>query len=362
MDLQQQVSSNILKEKSEVLEYRAVLPPSKSIAHIISSFANTKGGLLILGVTEIGGLKVSGLSEDFRATSITHKAIDLLSPKPVVDYGYVEHNGKKLFAISVKKSTQVIAVQGKIFVRLDGRINETNAVADIFRPGGYNRIAALYASLESFKNSTTDSKLKLLEHFQSILKMFDNLKSLLYPEYPGQLTAIREGKVLSRILFSSVVDMFETYLSDILFEIYLARPETLKSDQLVRVEDVLNCADIQEFVTFWAKQKIGKLQKGSVKGFIAENKQLSDLNIIDKNTQDQIERILQIRHLYAHRNGIVDDKFIRYFPTGYVTGSEHQMTTDTILDELTYLVDIVNKLDAAAVNKYILSTTVIGAS
>lgn len=356
MELQEHVSLIILQPESEVLEYKAVLPPSKTIAQIICSFANTNGGLLILGVSEIGGLKISGLSEDFRATSITHKAIDLLSPKPIIDYGYIQQNGKKLFAIKVEKSAAVISLEGKVFIRKGDRIILSNPGTNIFQAGGYNRISSLDNSLESFKSKTTDSKLKFLEHYQSILRMLDNLKPILYPESPDKITVVKEGKVLSRILFSSVVDNFETYLSDILFEIYLARPETLKSEQMVKVEDVLNCADIQEFVTFWAKQKIGKLQKGSVKGFIAENKQIKDLNVINIIIQDEIERILQIRHLYSHRNGIVDDKFLKYFPVGYFNGSEHQMSVDEILNKLDYLSDIVDKIDKATVLKYSLST------
>lgn len=309
-----------------------------------------------MGVTEIGGLKVSGLSEDFRATPLTHKAIDLLSPKPLVDYGYVQHNGKKLFAISVTASAVEISLEGKIFVRRGEKIVQTNLATNIFQPGGYSRISTLNNALETLKNKTTESKLKLLEHYQSILKMVDTLGPLLYPKGPGKLTTIKEGRVLSRILFSSIVDNFETYLSDILFEIYLAKPETLKSEQMVKVEDVLNCSDIQEFVIFWAKQKIGKLQKGSVKGFIAENKQIKDLNVISNLIQDDIEKILQIRHLYSHRNGIVDDKFIKYFPQGYPSGTEHQMSTDDILDKIEYLSDVVNKIDNATITKYSLST------
>lgn len=356
MTLQEQVSSIILQPESDVLEYKTVLPPSKSIAQIICSFANTNGGMLILGVSEIGGLKVSGLSEDFRATSITHKAIDLLSPKPVVDYGYVEYDGKKIFAINVDKSEKIVSVEGKIYLRENEKTILSNPTINTFQQGGYNRILNISNSLELLKFSTTDSKLKLLEHYQSVLKLIDNLKVLLYPDIPSQATTIKEGKVLARIIFSSVVDNFETYLSDILFEIYLAKPETLKSEQMVKVEDVLNCSDIQEFITFWAKQKIGKLQKGSVKGFIAENKQIRELNVIDDTTQNEIERILQIRHLYSHRNGVIDDKFIKYFPVGYSSGLEHQMSVDEILDKIEYLSNIINEIDTASVVKYHLST------
>ncbi len=356
MTLQEQVSSIILQPESDTIEYKAVLPPSKSIAQIICSFANTKGGILILGVTEIGGLKVSGLSEDFRATSITHKAIDLLTPKPIVDYGYISHNSKKLFAIKVDKSAEIVSLAGKIYVREGEKVTQSNATENIFITGGYQRITLLSATLETLKIDATDSKIRLIEHYQSILKMMDTLKPILYPEDPGSFTLVKEGKVLSRILFSSVVDNFETYLSDILFEIYLAKPETLKSDQMVKVEDVLNCVDIQDFITFWAKQKIGKLQKGSVKGFISENKQIKDLNIIDKAAEEEIEKILQIRHLYSHRNGIVDDKFLKYYPTGFTIGTEHQQSTDEILNKLKYLSNVIDKIDKAAIQKYSLST------
>jgi len=355
MDLQAQVSSVILQPENDSLEYKAVLPPSKTIAQVICSFANTNGGLLILGVSEIGGLKIAGLSEDFRATSMTHKAIDLLSPKPIVDYGYVQQDGKKLFAISVVKSEVQVSVENKVYVRREGRLQQFNPPAQVFQPAGYIRISSINADLEALKARTTDSKFKLIEHYQSILKMVDSLQQLLYPQSPAVFTTVKEGKVLARILFSSMVDNFETYLSDILFEIYLSKPETLKSEQMVKVEDVLNCADIQEFITFWAKQKIGKLQKGSVKGFIAENKQIKDLNVVTITIQDEIEKILQIRHLYAHRNGIVDDKFLKFFPAIYTCGTEHQMSIDEILDKIVYLTDIVDQIDQATILKYNLS-------
>jgi hypothetical protein len=42
-----------------------------------------------------------------------------------------------------------------------------------------------------------------------------------------------------RILFSSCADNFEIFMSDLLYEIYLAKPETLKSNAQVTVKDVL---------------------------------------------------------------------------------------------------------------------------
>ena len=356
MDLQTYISSMIGQPGSNVLEYKAVLPPSKLIAKIICSFANTDGGSLILGVSEIGGITAVGLSGDFRVTAIMHKAIDMLSPKPIINYGFIEKNGKQLYAVNVKKSSDIISVNGEIYERIGGQTIISHPSYGIFIPNGYSRIITINNKLETAKSLSTDSNNKVLNHYQSILKIIDNLKVLLYPQSPVIITNNNEGKILNRIMFSSIVDNFETYLSDLLFEIYLAKPDTLKGDQQVKVSDVLNCSDIQEFIEFWAKQKISKLQKGSVKGFIKENKQISDLGAIDNTKTEEIEKILQIRHLYSHRNGIVDEKFMQSYRQGVQIGADFLLTIDEILDKLEYLVCVITDVDKAAISKYSLST------
>jgi hypothetical protein len=178
---------------------------------------------------------------------------------------------------------------------------------------------------------------------------------MLYPRDPNTPTTNQEGKILARILFSSFVDNFETYLSDLLYEIFLAKPATLKSSSTVTIKEILDCSDLQEFVNYLAKQKIGKLQKGSVKGFISDNPQISNLNVIDNLKQSEIEKILQIRHLYSHRNGIVDEKFLQYFTGEFSLNVEHQMSIDEVCDKLCYLAEVAHQIDSAAIAKYKLA-------
>jgi len=140
-----------------------------------------------------------------------------------------------------------------------------------------------------------------------------------------------------------------------LYEIFLANPQTLKSKQQVSIEEVLNCSDLQEFVKYYAKQKILKLQRGSVKGFIKENKQISELDALDENSQNDIEKILQIRHLYSHRNGIVDEKFLQYYVGQFDLNTEYQMPISEICDKLCYLAEVAQRIDVAAVAKYQLA-------
>jgi len=357
MDLTLDLQQIIGRPESSTLEYKAVLPPSKNIAQLICSFANTDGGYIVLGVTEggAGGIEINGLSEEFHANSITHKAIDLLTPQPQIFYQYVVYKGKKLYVIKVDKSPTIISLDGKVYKRVGDIDKLSNPIEMQFRTNGYARIKTLNTFLETSKRNSTNSKVRILEHYQSILKIIDDLGAILYPEGVDTPTNNQEGKVLSRILFSSFVDNFETYLSELLYEIFLATPSTLKSNQQVSIEEVLNCSDLQEFVKYWAKQKIGKLQKGSVKGFIKDNKQISELGVFDESKQNDIEKILQIRHLYSHRNGIVDEKFLQYFAGQFTINSIHEISISDFCNTLNFLTETSSQIDTAAIAKFKLA-------
>jgi hypothetical protein len=343
--------------ESERLEYKAVLPTSQSIARIVSAFANTEGGYLVLGVRETGGgIEALGLSQNFPTIPTVYRALSLLTPNPNVQHGFIAHDGKSLFVLAVEKSETPIHFNGKIFNRVGDHIKEINPVPETFAPGAFAKIVDLNSILDSYKETTTESKNRVIDHYKSVLKIILDMSELIALDGIATPPSLREGRIMVRILFSSCVDNFETYLSELLYEIYLAKPETLKSEQQVSVKEVLECDDIEDFVKYWARKKIMKLQKGSVKGFIKENKHINALQAMEQNDQEEIERILQIRHLYSHRNGIVDEKFLAYFPEEYSINDEHLLSVEEIGEKVEYLASIIEKIDVAAIQNYSLST------
>lgn len=353
----EEIQKIIKKAEGQSIEYKAVLPPARIIGQLMCSFANSEGGHIILGVRESpNGIKISGLSQDFRANSVTHKAIDLLSPKPTVNYDYVNIEGKQIYVIKVEKSLEKISIEGKIYIRQGANSILLNPMLNIERVNKVQILEDLFTKLENFKNTSTEAKGKFLDHYQSVLNIIYNLGNTLYPVSTGIPTDNQEGKILIRILFSSCTDNFESYLSDLLYEIYLASPDSLKSTQQVTIKEVLDCADMQEFVIYWSKKKLSKLQRGSVKGFMSENNQIRELNVIDKCKEDEIEKILQIRHLYAHRNGIVDEKFLQYFNSEFILNEEHVFSVEKMIKNLIYLLERVQEFDTAAIQKYSLAT------
>jgi Putative DNA-binding domain len=346
MDIAQETLDRIGQPESELLEYKAVLPPAATVAQLICALANTKGGAIVLGVVDHGKqVIINGLSDEFRAVQITRKAIDLLSPAPAVHYDYVVHQGKRLFVIEVLRSSVEVSLGGKVYVHTGERttLKQAEPVKTITDPG----IGRLSKALKDDRESCTEARAKLLDHYESVLRILDDLSKLLYPKGSGAPTDNPGGKMLMRILFSSCADTFETFMSDLLYEIYLAKPETLKSDAPVTVKEVLDCADMQEFIARYAKEKLKKLQRGSVKGFIADNQAIKSLNVFDATRIEEIEKILQIRHLYTHQNGIVDDRFRKSFPLTKVN-DEYRMTLDEFLSRFEYLAQAIEAVDEAA--------------
>ena len=76
------------------------------------------------------------------------------------------------------------------------------------------------------------------------------------------------------------------------------------------------------------------------------------MQIILKLKQKEIEKILQVRHLYSHRNGIVDEKFLQFFSGEFDLNSEYEIPISELLKKLLYMSSIVNNIDAKAINKY----------
>ena len=104
---------------------------------------------------------------------------------------------------------------------------------------------------------------------------------------------------------------------------------------------MLEFRDMQEFISDHARKKVSKLQRGSVEGFIKKNGAINALNVFDANRQTGIEEILQIRHLYSHRNGIIDDKFREHFPAATLH-AEHQLSLKDFLQRFEYLAKAVD--------------------
>lgn len=112
--------------ESETVEFKLRLPPSDTIGKVIIAFANTNGGILLIGIADNGG--IIGLPEDEVGPTIqrlNHISSSLL-PVPI-QIGSVEIEGRVVVYAVVKPVDShfapIMSSRGEIFLRnTEGRV------------------------------------------------------------------------------------------------------------------------------------------------------------------------------------------------------------------------------------------------
>jgi len=115
------------------LAYKPIPPSSIDLAKLISSFANTDGGIIILGVEakSNGTIAIKGLSVEFRVNSILNIALALFSSDPTIFTQTITYEGKSLFVIKIEKSEIPLLIKEKKYTRVGNKIrSETDEYRD----------------------------------------------------------------------------------------------------------------------------------------------------------------------------------------------------------------------------------------
>ncbi|GGB83222.1 hypothetical protein GCM10007424_24070 [Flavobacterium suaedae] len=150
--------------KNEELEFNAVPFVPQKIAQIISSFANTNGGLLIFGIKQLNpsNNKIVGLSDDFRIDKITKKAISLLQPIPTVEYDWVQMEDKSIFMIKTTKSETDILLDNIKYIRKESKsLEETSTKSSTtLHVPSFDKTIAIIIGIENYfpKNNISSVK------------------------------------------------------------------------------------------------------------------------------------------------------------------------------------------------------------
>jgi len=347
----------IKQPESATLEFKAVLPPPPIIARLISSFANSDGGVIVCGINDDGTVK--GIDSDVPAFQTIESALSRLEPRPTVNHFLEKIDELNVYVIEVGKSKTPVLTEGKAVYR---RVNDRVVIApptysERVIQGRNRQLKQLAELIESAKANSTLSKGRFLEQYNNLVRLLNRSANILYPESIMSPPEASEGKALIRLMLSSLADTFEVYLADLLFEIYLAKPETLKSNSTITTQDVLNCQTIEEVVRLIATRKISSLKKGNVKEFTDENKQIKGLNVFTPTLANQIDDIFQLRHLCVHNNGRVDAKFLSHSSGRYKLGDELFLTVQELCEYAELFTNTVNSLDKAAIASFSLSTS-----
>ena len=174
---------------------------------------------------------------------------------------------------------------------------------------------------------------------------------------PGKhmLYLLRYGRFVMEMLLVRATDNFLTYIAELLALVFTTRPETLKSNEMVRLEEILQHSTMEDLVQYLAERRVERL---SYQGMKDLQKDLADrlgfeLFLSDESLSRAI-RIIEVRNLIVHNRGIVNRLFqTRTGDSTVAIGSPVKINLrNTMIEDLDFLAKSVVEMDERAAVKF----------
>lgn len=126
-------------------------------------------------------------------------------------------------------------------------------------------------------------------------------------EKKGMLSElVRQRQILLEVILARQVENFLNYLSRLLAEVFVSRPETLSTDQSVKLKDIVTHKRMNDFIQAEAARRVNQL---SYKSFNELNQFFRDrfnTQIAESDHEIRIIEAIETRNISVHNRGIVN--------------------------------------------------------
>lgn len=134
------------------------------------------------------------------------------------------------------------------------------------------------------------------------------------PEDPKPDQVWETTSVMAEMIVCRVVDSFLVYLAEMLALIYITCPDSMKSGEVVRLDEVLSYSSKDELVRGIARRRVDSL---AFQGMRKVSEAFQHLGVrIFMTPEDEAlgAKIIEIRNIVVHNRGIVNETFTRRVP------------------------------------------------
>lgn len=160
-----------------------------------------------------------------------------------------------------------------------------------------NNITDLSRELQLIFASNKDDIKRLHEKWEKSGSVVDDFK--------------QHKQVFFEIILARHVENYLVYVSTLLYEIFIQRPETLKSSEKIDIETVLSHTNLESLIHSLAEKKVNEL---SYKSFIDLNKYFFDkfrLSLVESEEMKYINDAIETRNLIVHNRTIINKRYLQ---------------------------------------------------
>jgi len=182
----------------------------------------------------------------------------------------------------------------------------------------------------------------------------EKLKELLAEPMRGEVHLKRFSRFVMEMMVIRGADNFLTYVSELLALVFTSRPETLKSGETVRLEEILQHPTMDDLVTRLAERRVERLSYQGMKDLQKDLAEKLNFEIFPSSGPlSRAVRIIEIRNLFVHNRGIVNRTFLsRTGDSSLAIGSLFKLSPHSVISELDFLAQSVLDIDERAALKF----------
>ncbi|MFE2486138.1 hypothetical protein ACFXGR_23130 [Streptomyces mirabilis] len=200
---------------------------------------------------------------------------------------------------------------------------------------------------------------EFLTHTGKVFSTDDQTPREVFPEHFSRLDKLSEYVKESRparleMALSRSVDNFLSYVSDILTQAIITRPDLLKTQEQVSLEEVLNHASLEDFVRWAAERRVNQL---SFKGLsdIAQyvEKRLGMTLHSSEDDWTSLNEAVAVRNIIVHRRAIIDERFLWSIKDSKLTvGQKYEVPREKLAQAMKCTMRIVHDFDSRIAEKF----------
>jgi hypothetical protein len=163
-------------------------------------------------------------------------------------------------------------------------------------------------------------------------------------------------QVIFQMLLTRFVDLYLTYVSELLASIFLRRPETLRSSEQISVEFVLQHDTLEDVVGSLAERRVERLAYQGIDDLAAYLEREMGFELFENDADlSQAVRIVEDRNIIVHNHAVVNNRYAKKVPDPpREVGQTLDLDFDDVFADLEFLARTAVEVDGRAAAKWSL--------